>query len=66
MPWNAHPHENSVHYGPKINPKINCPKHGVHGHIIHSTIAGYEGDWCQICWLETLGAPLPLVTEEDD
>lgn len=58
MPFNVHPHKDSVNYGPKIN----CPKHGIHGHIIHSSIAGYKGDWCQICWLETLGPSLPLIT----
>jgi len=60
MPYKYHPHEDSLNYGPKIN----CPKHGIHGHVIHSSIAGYKGDWCQICWLETLGPSLSLVTED--
>lgn len=44
--------------------KINCPKHGVHAHVIQSTISGHEGYWCQLCWLESLGEPLPLVTDQ--
>jgi len=47
-------------------PKINCPKHGVHGYIIHSSIPGYEGDWCQLCSLEALGPSLDLVTDDND
>jgi hypothetical protein len=46
-------------------PKINCPKHGIHGNIITSTIAGHEGYWCQICWLETLGPSLDLVNVQE-
>jgi hypothetical protein len=34
--------------------KINCPKHGVHPNYINSTIEGFEGLYCQLCWLETL------------
>ena len=41
--------------------QINCPKHGVHGYIITSTISGYEGHWCQLCQLESMGDPLPLL-----
>jgi hypothetical protein len=48
------------------HPKINCPKHGIHRHFISSSIEGYEGHWCMLCWLESLGPSLPLVTEEDD
>jgi hypothetical protein len=62
MPFNVHPHEDSLNYGPKID----CPKHGIHGHIIHSSIAGHKGDWCQICWLETLGPSLPLITSPSE
>ena len=40
---------------------VICPKHGEHPHVIHSTIKGHEGIWCQICWIETLGEPLPAV-----
>ena len=39
---------------------ITCPKHGEHPHSIVSNIKGHEGAWCQICWLESLGAPLPM------
>jgi len=39
---------------------VICPKHGKHKHYIQSNIAGHEGVWCQICWLESLGEPLPL------
>jgi hypothetical protein len=44
--------------------KIDCPRHGIHSHIISSTIEGHKGHWCQLCWLETLGEPLPLISEE--
>jgi hypothetical protein len=47
-------------------PKINCPKHGIHHQMITSSVPGYEGQWCMLCWLESLGPSLPLVTEEDD
>ncbi len=40
---------------------ITCPKHGEHKHVIHSSIKGYEGQWCQLCWIEMLGDPLPAV-----
>lgn len=46
-------------------PKIKCPKHGIHENFIQSRIPGYEGVWCQICWLETLGSPLELIEESD-
>jgi hypothetical protein len=39
---------------------ITCPKHGEHPHTIVSTIKGFEGAWCQICWLESLGEPLTV------
>jgi hypothetical protein len=39
---------------------VTCPKHGEHHHTITSTIKGHEGVWCQICWLESLGDPLPV------
>ena len=51
-------------YGTFALPKINCPKHGVHEHIITSTIIGHTGQWCQICWLETLGPSLSPQGEE--
>lgn len=38
---------------------VTCPKHGTHKHVISSTIPGHEGVWCQVCWLELLGPPLP-------
>ena len=40
---------------------VTCPKHGEHNHVISSTVKGYEGHWCQLCWLEMLGEPLPAV-----
>ena len=43
-----------------FTPYVTCPKHGQHTHIILSTIPGHEGRWCQICWLEMLGPPLPV------
>jgi hypothetical protein len=43
---------------------VQCPKHGEHAHIIRSTIPNYQGVWCQICWLETLGPPLPSVDKK--
>lgn len=45
--------------------KINCPKHGIHSYTIASTIEGHKGYWCQLCWLESLGEPLPLISEEN-
>jgi hypothetical protein len=44
--------------------QIVCPKHGTHKHYISSNIEGYEGHWCMLCWLESLGSPLPLVEEQ--
>jgi hypothetical protein len=43
--------------------KIVCPKHGTHNEYIASTVKGYEGHWCMICWLESLGDPLPTIEE---
>lgn len=40
---------------------VICPKHGEHSHSIVSTIKGHEGVWCQICWIESLGQPLPSI-----
>jgi hypothetical protein len=42
-------------------PVFNCPKHGHTTHVIQSTIPDYLGNWCQKCWLDTLGAPLKEV-----
>lgn len=42
---------------------VVCAKHGTHAHTIVSTIPGHEGHWCQICWLESLGEPLPTTLE---
>ncbi|NBX49838.1 hypothetical protein EBT25_07830 [bacterium] len=41
--------------------KIVCPKHGEHSQYITSTIKNHEGFWCMICWLESLGDPLPTI-----
>jgi hypothetical protein len=46
---------------PKL--KIVCPKHGTHDQYINSTVKGYEGNWCMLCWLESLGNPLPTIEE---
>jgi len=40
---------------------IQCAKHGEHSHTIVCTVEGHEGAWCQLCWIETLGAPLKCV-----
>lgn len=37
-----------------VQPKYECPKHGVHSSAIISTFKGNEGIWCMICCLETL------------
>jgi len=37
---------------------VECPKHGHHSYVIESDVPGYEGVWCQLCWLESLGTPL--------
>lgn len=39
--------------------RVQCPKHGLVSHVIRSDISGHKGFWCQLCWLESLGAPLP-------
>ena len=39
---------------------VKCPKHGEHHNTITSNVKGYEGVWCQLCWIETLGEPLPF------
>jgi hypothetical protein len=41
--------------------KVICPKHGEHGQYIESTIKGHEGYWCMLCWLESLGDPIPTI-----
>ncbi len=41
--------------------KINCPKHGLHEHMISSNIESHEGSWCTLCWLESLGPALPVI-----
>jgi hypothetical protein len=38
--------------------KVICPKHGTHPNYIQSSIPGHEGQWCMLCWLESLGDPL--------
>lgn len=47
--------------------QVVCPKHGTHNQfisIISSDIEGHEGHRCLLCWLESLGSPLPLVVEQ--
>jgi hypothetical protein len=46
--------------------QIVCPKHGTHKHYISSDIKGYEGHWCMLCWLESLGPSLPVVEQPND
>jgi len=46
-------------------PKISCPKHGIHNQLITSTVDGHQGQWCMLCWLESLGPSLPLVENDD-
>ena len=43
--------------------KVICPKHGTHGHTIHSSIPGHEGRWCMLCALEKLGPSLPTTDD---
>jgi hypothetical protein len=43
--------------------KVICPKHGTHNQYIQSTVKGHEGQWCMLCWLESLGDPLPTLKE---
>lgn len=38
-----------------------CPAHGEVAAVITSTIPGHEGAWCQLCWLASLGPPIPRV-----
>jgi hypothetical protein len=51
----------ATHYGAT---HVICPKHGEHIHVIRSNILGHEGAWCQICWLEMLGEPLPTTVKQ--
>jgi hypothetical protein len=34
--------------------------------ILSSDIQGHEGHWCMLCWLESLGPPLPVIAAELD
>jgi hypothetical protein len=45
---------------------VVCPKHGEHEYAIESNIPGFQGVWCQICWLESLGQSLPYRRTEID
>jgi hypothetical protein len=47
----------------KSDLKIVCPKHGTHNQYISSNIKGHEGHWCMLCWLESLGNPLPTIKD---
>jgi len=40
---------------------VVCLKHGIHKEYISSSIEGHEGHWCMLCWLESLGDPLPTI-----
>ena len=46
--------------------QIVCPKHGTHNQYISSDINGYEGHWCMLCCLESLGPSLPVIEESND
>ena len=46
--------------------QIVCPKHGTHNKYISSDINGYEGHWCMLCCLESLGPSLPVIEESND
>ena len=46
--------------------QIVCPKHGTHNHCISSDIEGYEGHWCMLCLLESLGPSLPIAEQPND
>jgi hypothetical protein len=46
--------------------QIVCPKHGTHKHYISSTVENYEGHWCMLCWLESLGPSLPAIEQSND
>ena len=45
---------------------IVCPKHGTHKQYISSNIEGHEGNWCMLCFLESLGPSLPTVDCPND
>ena len=47
----------------RIKYKVHCAKHGSHEHVIRSDIKGYEGCWCQLCWIESLGTSQPYSRE---
>ena len=50
----------------KISQKqVVCPKHGTHKQLISSKIEGYEGHWCMLCWLESLGPSLPTIEQDE-
>jgi len=50
----------------KFEKLIVCPKHGTHTHHISSDIKGHEGNWCMLCWLESLGPSLPTIDQPND
>lgn len=45
---------------------VQCPKHGLVDNVIRSDIPGHKGFWCQLCWLESLGAPLPAFDDNGE
>ena len=47
----------------KPEKQIVCPKHGTHEYYISSSIKDYEGNWCMLCWLESLGPSLPAIEQ---
>ena len=56
---NCHQHHAETLQEPHETITVICPKHGEHEHAIVSNIEGYEGVWCQLCWLESMGPSLP-------
>lgn len=44
---------------------VDCPKHGIHNHVIVSDIQGYEGQWCLLCWIASMGPSLPIVSNQE-
>jgi hypothetical protein len=51
----------------KVSQKqIVCPTHGTHKNHISSDIENCKGNWCILCWLESLGPSLPIIDEPND
>ena len=46
------------------NPKYKCPIHGTVEAVLTSNIKDFEGEWCQLCWVEWLNKNITKVTHE--